>query len=343
MYLFQPYFPPFNLSFYFYLHSTMYLFQLKCTCSSYRYLLKFTFHHVSISTITRPVSLAAITIYIPPCIYFNRKVLPADAKIDLYLHSTMYLFQLRLCCKYKVLPTYLHSTMYLFQPGRNARMEFLKNIYIPPCIYFNKECCGAQKRFEVNLHSTMYLFQHKMPFLPFCPVLLFTFHHVSISTHEGASEAEPIPQNLHSTMYLFQPVKGVYTAATVSIYIPPCIYFNFLGIANFVLLNLFTFHHVSISTRNARMEFSKNEGNLHSTMYLFQLSHRQQSFLFLSQFTFHHVSISTGKLRAWQHGQKNLHSTMYLFQPAAGSFADTVPFDLHSTMYLFQPDKSTYL
>ena len=53
---------------------------------------------------------------------------------------------------------YLHSTMYLFQLSYLFIDEAGSEIYIPLCIYFNHQPYN-QHTSEDNLHSTMYLFQ----------------------------------------------------------------------------------------------------------------------------------------------------------------------------------------
>ena len=121
--------------------------------------IKFTFHYVSISTMT---------------------VLAIQTAV-IHLHSTMYLFQLPVQHQQPLRLSHLHSTMYLFQPfdASNiymARFPFtfhyvsistqilicrykLDIIYIPLCIYFN--CVRRLRR---------------------APLSRFTFHYVSIST-----------------------------------------------------------------------------------------------------------------------------------------------------------------
>ena len=116
----------------------------------------------------------------------------------------MYLFQ-----PCKVLRRYmrwwnLHSTMYLFQPITGSNREITAFIYIPLCIYFN------------TLWQQTPLFSSK-----------FTFHYVSISTGLILNTTPP-EFNLHSTMYLFQHISTTHMIAGAIIYIPLCIYFNWL-------------------------------------------------------------------------------------------------------------------
>ena len=120
-----------------------------------------------------------------------------------------------------------------------------------------------------HLHSTMYLFQ---------PAMLALRH--------------PVDTHLHSTMYLFQQIwpdcAAVYTLIYIplciyfnldavlnsetknSIYIPLCIYFNAVDVVILFRRKIFTFHYVSISTKEAQ---------------------RMAKITLI--FTFHYVSIST--------------------------------------------------
>ena len=245
----------------------MYLFQLNLFLSTTETETLFTFHHVSISTG-----------YVRHC--------PLSS---LYLHSTMYLFQHSGFNIFIIPQSHLHSTMYLFQP-KSARSTSIRTfIYIPPCIYFNSIPISSLLRFP-NLHSTMYLFQRpfyllfrtfKFIYIPPCiyfnrssfrlnmSSMIFTFHHVSISTvcmtasgcnialftfhHVSISTVSPYPYNqqqiyLHSTMYLFQRIFCAFNHLPDCIYIPPCIYFNCVSLSIKSTVLLFTFHHVSIST-----------------------------------------------------------------------------------------------
>ena len=72
--------------------------------------------------------------------------------------------------------------MYLFQLYHPLTLSRPHLIYIPPCIYFNQpryEVLGAERQY---LHSTMYLFQQNSEDDRTKYIILFTFHHVSIST-----------------------------------------------------------------------------------------------------------------------------------------------------------------
>ena len=81
--------------------------------------------------------------------------------------------------------------------------------------------------------------------------------------------------------------------------------------------------------------------DLHSTMYLFQLS-RKLFVDFLPLFTFHYVSISTLSFPESTDAVKHLHSTMYLFQPEP-IYPKVYHYShLHSTMYLFQQALTRY-
>ena len=99
-------------------------------------------------------------IYIPLCIYFNQNHFQKYEMCHIYLHSTMYLFQLVLFRALAPVSRYLHSTMYLFQHQLNYSVIAL----------------------GINLHSTMYLFQPETSTFLVIFLTLFTFHYVSIST-----------------------------------------------------------------------------------------------------------------------------------------------------------------
>ena len=99
---------------------------------------RFTFHYVSISTIT-------------PC---------CDRGGKHHLHSTMYLFQ-----RYSAPGTLKVPVWFTFHYVSISTMSILiicvstVLIYIPLCIYFNHEAVHGNIPTFINLHSTMYLFQ----------------------------------------------------------------------------------------------------------------------------------------------------------------------------------------
>ncbi len=140
-----------------------------------------------------------------------------------------------------------------------------------------------------HLHSTMYLFQ----LCVWCRLFVLMI-------------------DLHSTMYLFQLACDFIISMRCSIYIPLCIYFNLAFQPTVLLCSRFTFHYVSISTL-WDLYVVMLQTDLHSTMYLFQLS-RKLFVDFLPLFTFHYVSISTLSFPESTDAVKHLHSTMYLFQ-----------------------------
>ena len=148
--------------------------------------------------------------------------------------------------------------------------------------------------FGLSLHSTMYLFL-PLPDELFPHVHIFTFHNVSISTKCPQDIADFLNQSLHSTMYLFLPVFSPFMVLMSLLYIPQCIYFYSSCGRSAYMRESFTFHNVSISTRDRmRKELSKEA--LHSTMYLF-LPRKSLNLTLEKFFTFHNVSIST--LRIW--------------------------------------------
>ena len=98
--------------------------------------------------------------------------------------------------------------------------------------------------------------------------------------------------HLHSTMFLLIPMKvcgyqqtEVYLHSTMFLLIP-CL----AGMA-FNLVNLFTFHNVSINSWNTP-NLTLVEIYLHSTMFLLIRSSRDTTWCYRS-FTFHNVSINS--------------------------------------------------
>ena len=209
-------------------------------------------------------------IYIPLCIYFNKWILSCNSRtISIYIPLCIY-FNLGdgLCCWQAF---NLHSTMYLFQ------------------------LCPLWQRSQLGfyLHSTMYLFQRKSTRFSGRYNKAFTFHYVSISTrhwlrwfHQSALIYIPlciyfngdyidlVPCDyvyLHSTMYQFQQSRITQCLITLS-YLHSTMYLFQPTIAlQGSIVNAFTFHYVSISTRYLRSLLSCLF-YLHSTMYLFQRS-----------------------------------------------------------------------
>ncbi len=202
----------------------------------------------------------------------------------------MYLFQPVVHRGFNAFLNDLHSTMYLFQLSLPSTYYLIKNIYIPPCIYFN--CLRIYKHIRnldiyippciyfnqmravtkdglADLHSTMYLFQ------------LVT-----------AALADKVDKNLHSTMYLFQPADGK-TKMKIGEFTFHHVSISTVSCRNLVPWKLlFTFHHVSISTASCYFYTILKE-YLHSTMYLFQQARYYLFVALATEFTFHHVSIST--------------------------------------------------
>ncbi len=184
------------------------------------------------------------------------------------LHSTMYLFLLMPDILLQICLCALHSTMYLFLPRISCESEMMINLYIPQCIYFYM--CTSLGSFDT---------------------VIFTFHNVSISTFL-AEPTQVSDTTLHSTMYLFLPnLPKPYKAPEVlyipqciyfywrfipfcykhkHLYIPQCIYFYHRTSADSPGPTAFTFHNVSISTKNLSFNVMP-----------------------VTHFTFHNVSIST--------------------------------------------------
>ena len=183
--------------------------------------------------------MTILIIYIPLCIYFNSffKTCPYVLAIFtfhyvsistivfillenhlVYLHSTMYLFQLILFLILSLVGTNLHSTMYLFQPLLDTLSSPFCIIYIPLCIYFNLYLlpfllCPT----HIYIPLCIYFNNKQVRYVPV--ILIFTFHYVSISTR--------LPLMILSSVTI--------------IYIPLCIYFN-----NNVIMWLFRFARIYI-------------------------------------------------------------------------------------------------
>ena len=145
-----------------------------------------------------------------------------------------------------------------------------------------------------------------------------------------------INMNLHSTMYLFKRVTRSDIVRLENIYIPLCIYLNWLSLCVVVAItniyiplciylnsslrilrrSVFDIYIPLCIYLNIReiLDYKSFKPNLHSTMYLFkrQLLHRVYT--------------------CWV----NLHSTMYLFKPSSITFYLCATLYLHSTMYLFK-------
>ena len=155
---------------------------------------------------------------------------------------------------------------------KNLFYQVACHIYLHSTMYLLKLLASAEKILEsVHLHSTMYLLKR---FIRREKVLCsqeFTFHYVSIKTHDPWGQSVLHWKNLHSTMYL---LKQVYRK-----FLPPqqrhlhsTMYLLKLKPDGTLVApgTVFTFHYVSIKT------------------------HSYCSMLFLHPiFTFHYVSIKT--------------------------------------------------
>ena len=120
--------------------------------------------------------------------------------------------------------------------------------------------------------------------------------------------------SLHSTMSLLLLCRSEYVKALTVLYIPLCLYYYGTFSALWQLLSSFTFHYVSITTRDGHYRQSRHSA-LHSTMSLLLQSveplvtvwgislHSTMSLLLpvlsteiieaMCLFTFHYVSITT--------------------------------------------------
>ena len=203
----------------------MYLFLLLCPSSSCTCSI-FTFHNVSISTITE---------------------LHQEISVPT-LHSTMYLFLLS--WRIEQLQSYLslHSTMYLFLPMKERDIKAIINF-----TFHNVSISTVLSYYDVVDKDS------------------FTFHNVSISTKfllnkyrqdkplhstmylflpNPLENAAVIRVTLHSTMYLFLQYEQFGTLQWDRLYIPQCIYFYYAATSDSFPSTNFTFHNVSISTRD---------------------------------------------------------------------------------------------
>ncbi len=245
------------------------------------FLLTFTFHYVSISTLGNPTPSAVSIkftfhyVSISTDCWLNRKsecvgltfhYVSISTRSDVHGSVGECLF------------TFHYVSISTNSKEDNKR---LLSIYIPLCIYFN-------------------LFPNKPnPFFT-----QFTFHYVSISTFTAHFISDIV-----TCIYIPLPIM----IRCIPIYIPLCIYFNLRSLFIVHFLLVFTFHYVSISTGETvvstplLLAFTFHYVSistivdiqavvvvldLHSTMYLFQ-QNRIWTVIREKIFTFHYVSIST--------------------------------------------------
>ena len=179
--------------------------------------------------------------------------------------------------------------MYLFQRIHKIWKYCISNIYIPLCIYFNKDVFskgGEVFRFTFHYvsistdsfgHWEMDCVVFTFHYVSISTASIkneggaadkFTFHYVSISTYCPCKRRTPILIYIPLCIYFnWRSLGG--SSRYIVIYIPLCIYFNKSQKRAWELATSFTFHYVSISTKqiwNILIFFI----NLHSTMYLFQ-------------------------------------------------------------------------
>ena len=112
MYLLKLYHLSLHLILFLHSHSTMYLLKLNALTSP-GLIVTFTFHHVSIKTVTDKID---------NCHY-------------VYSHSTMYLLKPFILLSVVLALCHSHSTMYLLKPPSFSGVPVLHIIHIPPCIY----------------------------------------------------------------------------------------------------------------------------------------------------------------------------------------------------------------
>ena len=99
------------------------------------------------------------------------------------------------------------------------------------------------------------------------------------------------------------------------------------------VMEVFTFHYVSIKSRQA-----ENVGNKPLLFTFHYVSIKSQvwfsSTTFAQLFTFHYVSIKSFRAHFFKCSQIYLHSTMYLLNHISHKGYQFWQFYLHSTMYL---------
>ena len=207
--------------------------------------------------------------------------------------------------------TYLHSTMFLLIHDWKLSCEKVKellftfhNVSINTGLYFtNAEDSG-----------------------------LFTFHNVSINT-DCILQMLRILAYLHSTMFLLILILSS-SSHSSSINLHSTM---FLLIRIFRDLmtktSSFTFHNVSINTKNS-LYSSNIFSYLHSTMFLLIQSQSQTLYRLHSVFTFHNVSINTSFGVECTLLVSYLHSTMFLLIRVVAGFLSLQMLYLHSTMFL---------
>ena len=98
--------------------------------------------------------------------------------------------------------------------------------------------------------------------------------------------------SLHSTMSLLLLCRSEYVKALTVLYIPLCLYYYGTFSALWQLLSSFTFHYVSITTRDGHYRQSRHSA-LHSTMSLLLPVLSTEIIEAMCLFTFHYVSITT--------------------------------------------------
>ena len=116
-------------------HSTMYLLKPPLGCGSCLTRILFTFHHVSIKTISRSyarVPRSKFTFHHVSIKTSNEDMLPDE---QIYSHSTMYLLKHDLLYHHLRYYIHSHSTMYLLKRLHSGSGRLSSPIHIPPCIY----------------------------------------------------------------------------------------------------------------------------------------------------------------------------------------------------------------
>ena len=148
--------------------------------------------------------MQAVLIYIPLCIYFNW-FSPSENRLYVFSFTFHYVSISTILTIRILVVIRIYIPLCIYFNMHKLIIYFLRSfIYIPLCIYFNLIRLYILI-LHYNLHSTMYLFQP-------CAITGTTL----------------LPIHLHSTMYLFQRLVKQWMFNLYKIYIPLCIYFNWV-------------------------------------------------------------------------------------------------------------------
>ena len=148
-----------------------------------------------------------------------------SSDISLYIPLCLYYYD-ESTQKRLVNPATLHSTMSLLLRVNKFTTRASKSLYIPLCLYYYKFA----------------LFMTRVS-------LFFTFHYVSITTEQYQSIEHRL-LSLHSTMSLLLLMDKLVLGRQNLLYIPLCLYYYASQMSTKPNTYIFTFHYVSITTKN---------------------------------------------------------------------------------------------